>query len=113
VNTVRVTVRRFDPAVRSEPYEETYELPVAATTSVTHLLYEINARYAAGIAYRVSCHRGICASCRFKINGKARLGCTYEVNGGELRIEPASPDVIRDLVVASDWKGLGPPPEEG
>lgn len=113
MNTVRVIVRRFDPAADREPHDETYELPVGATTSVTNLLYEINERYSAAIAYRVSCHRGICASCRLKINGKSRLGCTYEVNGGELRLEPPSADVIKDLVIVSDWKGLGAPEEVG
>jgi succinate dehydrogenase/fumarate reductase-like Fe-S protein len=103
---VRVTVQRRDPAADGAPYDETYEVPVADTTSVTNLLYEINERYGAGIAYRVSCHRGICASCRMKVNGKARLGCCHPVTGGELRVEPATPNgVIKDLVLVSDWKG--------
>jgi succinate dehydrogenase/fumarate reductase-like Fe-S protein len=107
--TVRVTVRRYDPRHDATPHDETYEVPVGDTTSVTNVLYEINQRYSAGIAYRVSCHRGICASCRMKVNGKARLGCCHPVTGGELRLEPATPpNVIKDLVIESDWKGLGP-----
>ena len=103
---VRVTVRRFDPRHDAGPHDETYEVAVADTTSVTNVLYEINQRYSAGVAYRVSCHRGICASCRMKVNGKARLGCCHPVTGGELRLEPATPtNVIRDLVIESDWKG--------
>jgi succinate dehydrogenase/fumarate reductase iron-sulfur protein len=103
---VRVTVQRFDPRHDAAPHDETYEVPVADTNSVTNILYEINERYNAGIAYRVSCHRGICASCRMKVNGKSRLGCTHEVNGGELRLEPpTASSVIKDLVIESDWKG--------
>src|SRR3954453_562626 len=107
--TVRVTVRRFDPRHDAAPHDETYEVAVPDTNSVTNILYEINERYSAAIAYRVSCHRGICASCRMKVNGKARLGCTYEVNGGELRLEAPSKNVVKDLVIETDWKGYQPP----
>ena len=112
-DTVRVTVRRFDPAVDKQPYEQVYEVSVGATESVTNILYDINERHGAAIAYRVSCHRGICASCRMKINGKARLGCTYEVGGGsDVRVEPpTTTGLIKDLVIESDWKGLGAPEE--
>src|SRR4051812_2313217 len=103
--TVRVTVQRFDPRDDTAPHDETFEVTVPATNSVTNILYEINERYHAGIAYRVSCHRGICASCRMKVNGKARLGCTYEVNGGEVRLEAPSAKIVKDLVIESDWKG--------
>lgn len=51
------------------------------------------------MAYRVSCNRGICASCMMTVIGKRVLACTVEV-GGDLRLEPAFPDrVIKDLVV--------------
>jgi succinate dehydrogenase/fumarate reductase-like Fe-S protein len=103
---LRVVVQRFDPRSEQAPHDELYELEVDDTTSVTNVLYEINARYGAGIAYRVSCHRGICASCRMKVNGKARLGCCHAVDGGELRLEPPASNIIKDLVIASDWKGL-------
>lgn len=105
--TVRVTVRRFDPRHDAAPHDETYEVAVADTTSVTNVLYEINERYQAAIAYRVSCHRGICASCRMKVNGKARLACCHPVDGGELLLEPPFGTVVKDLVITSDWKGPG------
>ena len=107
-SNVRVTVRRYDPCQDVAPHDESYDVPVADTTSVTNLLYEINERYSAGIAYRVSCHRGICASCRMKVNGKARLACCFPVEEGEIRLEPPmGSTVIKDLVIKSDWKGLG------
>ena len=108
-NRVRVTVRRYDPRHDAEPHDETYEVPVEDTTSVTNVLYAINERYGAGIAYRVSCHRGICASCRMNADGKARLDCCHPVTSGELRVEPPTyGTVIKDLVIESDWKGLAP-----
>jgi succinate dehydrogenase/fumarate reductase iron-sulfur protein len=106
--TVRVTVQRFNPEHDTEPRYETYEVPVRDTTSVTNVLYDVNAIHGAAIAYRVSCHRGICASCRMKVNGKARLACCHPVDGGEITLEPSMGfAVIKDLVTKSDWKGLG------
>ena len=110
---LRVTVQRYDPRHDAAPHDETYELTVDDTTSVTNVLYEINERYGAGIAYRVSCHRGICASCRMKVDGKARLACCHPVSGGEVRLEPPmGATVLKDLVFASDWKSQVPLPEE-
>ncbi|HZS02068.1 MAG TPA: 2Fe-2S iron-sulfur cluster-binding protein [Chloroflexota bacterium] len=106
--TVRVTVQRFNPEHDAAPHYETYEVPVRDTTSVTNVLYDVNAIHGAAIAYRVSCHRGICASCRMKVNGKARLACCHPVDGGEIKLEPSMGfKVIKDLVTESDWKGLG------
>ena len=106
--TVRVTVQRFNPEHDVEPHFETYEVPVRDTTSVTYVLYDVNAIHGAAIAYRVSCHRGICASCRMKVNGKARLACCHPVDEGEIKLEPPmGSTVIKDLVIKSDWKGLG------
>ncbi len=103
--TVRVTVQRYNPRADAAPHDETFEVLVPDTNSVTNILYEINERYGAGIAYRVSCHRGICASCRMKVNGKARLACCYPVQGGAIRLEPPSGSVVvKDLVIESDWK---------
>jgi succinate dehydrogenase/fumarate reductase-like Fe-S protein len=67
--------------------------------SVTNVLYRINELRDGGLAYRVSCHRGICASCMMRVNGKPLLGCAATVTG-DLRLEPVFPDkVIKDLVV--------------
>jgi succinate dehydrogenase/fumarate reductase iron-sulfur protein len=107
-STVRITVQRFNPKHDAAPHFETYEVPVGDTTSVTNVLYDVNAMYGAAIAYRVSCHRGICASCRMKVNGKARLACCHPVDGGEIKLEPPmGSTVVKDLVIKSDWKGLG------
>jgi succinate dehydrogenase / fumarate reductase iron-sulfur subunit len=106
--TVRVTIQRFNPEHDTAPHFESYEVPVHDTTSVTNVLYDINAIHGAAIAYRVSCHRGICASCRMKVNGKARLACCHPVDDGEITLEPPMGSVVvKDLVIKSDWKGLG------
>ncbi len=51
-----------------------YEVPFTPGRSVTGTLWLINELHDGSLAYRVSCHRGICASCIMRINGKQRLG---------------------------------------
>jgi succinate dehydrogenase / fumarate reductase, iron-sulfur subunit len=95
---ISVRVLRFDPAEGGEPSWSEFETALVPGESVTGILWNINEREASGVAYRVSCHRGICASCIMKINGKQRLGCVTEVTG-DLELAPAFGTVIKDLVV--------------
>jgi succinate dehydrogenase / fumarate reductase iron-sulfur subunit len=95
---IRVRVLRSDPAGGREPSWSEYETALVPGESVTGILWNINEQQAGSLAYRVSCHRGICASCIMKINGKQRLGCVTEVTG-DLELAPAFGTVIKDLVV--------------
>ena len=96
--TITVEVQRSS-APGEPPTWSSYQVPIEPGMSVTNVLYRINELFDGGLAYRVSCHRGICASCIMRVNGKRLLGCTHEVTG-DLKIEPAFPDrVIKDLVV--------------
>ena len=71
--------------------------------SVTNTLWRVNELHDGSLAYRVSCHRGICASCIMKVNGKTKLGCVTEVTGDLLLVEPAFPNkVVKDLVVEQE-----------
>ena len=97
---IRVEVLRSCPAEGSAPRWERYaDVPIEPGMSVTNVLYRINELMDGGLAYRVSCHRGICASCIMRVNGRPLLACSETVTG-DLRLEPAFPDkVIKDLVV--------------
>lgn len=96
---IRVRVLRSDPAAMTGPFWQEYTVPFAPGHSVTNILWIINETQDGGLAYRVSCHRGICASCIMRVNGKVRLGCVTEVTD-DLVLEPAFPKrVIKDLVV--------------
>ena len=95
---VRVRVLRGDPEAGDPPHWQEYELPFLPGQSVTGLLWSVNERCDGTLAYRVSCHRGICASCIMKIDGKQRLGCVTEVTG-DLVLEPGIGAVIKDLVI--------------
>lgn len=89
---------RGDPSAGRDPYWQEYELPFSPGQSVTGVLWRINELQDGSLAYRVSCHRGICASCIMRINGKQRLACVTEVRG-DLELEPGLGAVIKDLVI--------------
>jgi succinate dehydrogenase iron-sulfur subunit len=96
---LRVRVLRGDPAAGREPFWEEFDIAFEPGLSVTGVLRRINEQGDGGLAYRVSCHRGICASCIMRINGKQLLGCVTEVTG-DLELRPALGAVIKDLVIA-------------
>lgn len=96
--TVHVRIRRGCPGAAQDPRWHEYELPFADGESVTGLLWRINELSGEAVAYRVSCHRGICASCIMRIDGKQRLACVTEVTG-DLVLEPGIGPVIKDLVI--------------
>jgi succinate dehydrogenase / fumarate reductase, iron-sulfur subunit len=95
---VRIRVQRADPEVGQAARWQEYEVPLDPGQSVTGVLRRINELLDGSLAYRVSCHRGICASCIMRVNGKQRLGCVTEV-AGDTELLPALGTVIKDLVV--------------
>ena len=78
---VRVRVLRADGLGGQPEVWQEYAIEVPEGQSVTGVLRQINEELDGSLAYRVSCHRGICASCIMRINGKQRLGCVTEVTG--------------------------------
>ena len=95
---IRVRVLRSQDDEEGVGFWQDYELPFEPGRSVTGTLWLINEQLDGSLAYRVSCHRGICASCIMRINGKQRLACVTEVTG-DLELEPAFGSVIKDLVI--------------
>jgi succinate dehydrogenase / fumarate reductase, iron-sulfur subunit len=95
---VHIRVLRGDPAAGEAASWQEYEIDLPPGESVTGALRRIVEQRDGSLAYRVSCHRGICASCIMRINGKQRLGCVTEVTG-DLELQPALGTVLKDLVV--------------
>src|SRR5579864_9366104 len=86
--SVRVRILRSDPAAGRDAFWQEFEAPLTRGQSVTGLLWTLNELQDGSLAYRVSCHRGICASCIMRINGKQLLACVTEVTG-DLELIPA------------------------
>lgn len=95
---ISVRVLRGDPSAGRDPFWQEYQIPFSPGRSVTGTLWLVNELHDGSPAYRVSCHRGICASCIMRINGKQRLACVTEVTG-DIELEPAIGTVIKDLVI--------------
>lgn len=103
MQTMDITLQRYLPEKAAEPFQQTYQVPYDASTSVLDALGYIKEELDPSISYRWSCRMAICGSCGMMINGKPVLGCNvflrdYAETG--LLIEPLDHYPIeRDLVV--------------
>ena len=96
---VTVHIERFNPDADDVPHWDVFEVPYKQRHSVLTLLHYIYENYDHTLGYRnYTCGRGICDSCRVRIDGKAGKGCARLVHpGDEIRLEPCSKYVIKDL----------------
>jgi succinate dehydrogenase / fumarate reductase iron-sulfur subunit len=97
-----ITVRRYQPEERDEPYYEDFEVEVDPTDRVLDALNHIKWHVDGTLALRRSCQHGICGSDAMRINGENRLACKtlMEEVGDEVTVEPLMGfEVKKDLVV--------------
>ena len=98
---IQVKIWRGPGAVPDEPYFETFQVPLKNTMSVTNVLQYINEHLEGGLAFYVSCRRGLCRGCVLRVNERPVLACSHIVSG-DIVVEPLDPArAIRDLVVES------------
>jgi len=96
---LRAEIRRYDPAVDSEPRYETYEVAGQDNWRVLDVIRSIYEHQAGDLAYQFACRAGRCGTCGVKVNGVPVLACQERCKPG-MRIEPLTPfPVLRDLVV--------------
>lgn len=103
--TVKARIYRIDRSAGNQAgrYQE-YEVPLQDRMSVLNLLQYVNEHYDGGLAYYVSCRRGLCAGCAVRVNGKSKLACV-ELVTGDVTIEPLSEDrVVKDLLIRSSHR---------
>lgn len=106
IDTVLVSIYRYNPEVETKPSMQEYEvdLPEGKDLMVLDVLALVKEQDAS-VAYRRSCREGVCGSDGMNINGTNGLACITPLSavGGPtnklvLRPLPGLP-VIRDLVV--------------
>ena len=106
IDTVLVSIYRYNPEVDTKPSMQEYEvdLPEGKDLMVLDVLALVKEQDAS-VAYRRSCREGVCGSDGMNINGTNGLACITPLSavGGSanklvLRPLPGLP-VIRDLVV--------------
>ncbi|MGH8800714.1 MAG: succinate dehydrogenase iron-sulfur subunit [Casimicrobiaceae bacterium] len=99
---MKLSIFRFDPEKDRKPYMQDYDIELGHTD---RMLLDVLVRIKAGddsLAFRRSCHEGVCGSDAMSINGRNGLACITPVKGIRepvvLRPLPSFP-VIRDLIV--------------
>jgi succinate dehydrogenase/fumarate reductase-like Fe-S protein len=99
-----VDIYRYDASLRQPHRIRQYIVPYRRRMSVLTLLREIYDRIDPTLAFRnQQCGRGICGTCRVRVDGKIEKGCEVLIEpGSRLVIKPCREStVIRDLVVSS------------
>lgn len=103
--TLSLSIYRYHPELKSEPYMQKYEISVSTNADVMLLtiLERIKAEQDQTLSFRRSCREGVCGSDGMNINGSNGLACITSVanlNTDSIIIRPLSGfPIIRDLVV--------------
>lgn len=95
--TIRVTVRRSDPASRA-----TFEVARFEPMMALDLLLAIQREQDPSLGFRYSCRVGMCGTCTLRLDGRSVLACQtlIESERAEVRLDPLSGlPVVRDLIV--------------
>ncbi len=102
---VTLSIYRYLPESKAEPYMQEYKLQIGAKADpmVLTLLERIKAEQDDTLAYRRSCREGVCGSDGMNINGKNGLACVTSLSSLKsdkivIRPLPGFP-VVRDLAV--------------
>ena len=100
---MQFSIQRYNPEVDKKPYLQDYKIDVSAQRDmmVLEALLLIKAQDPS-LAFRHSCHEGVCGSDGMYINGFNRLACITPLSSltPPIIVRPlAAMPVIRDLVV--------------
>ena len=101
--TVTLLVQRYRPEIEERPTWQEYEVPLRREWTVLDALNHVKDRLDGTLAFRWSCHMGVCGSCGMTVNGEPVLTCATYLEAqppGPIRVAPLkSFPVIRDLVI--------------
>ena len=99
---------RFDPDVDAAGRYDVFNVPAERTWTIADALDYIAENFDSSLAYyrHSACDHGICGRCAVKVDGVARLACSFRVGDAtELTVDPMRSEVVRDLVVVSGKRG--------
>jgi len=101
--TIQLKVSRYSPERDTEPYFQTYEVPVKEEWVILDALNYIKDKIDGTLTFRWSCRMGICGSCGYMVNNEPKLGCATfltQYASGPITIEPLKNfPIVRDLVI--------------
>lgn len=100
---IKAKISRYSPQNNAKRID-TFEIPFNTEMTIQVLLRYIYENLDPALAFRdYRCGRGICNTCRIKVNGKVVRSCqTLTELDQEIFLEPANDKVIRDLVIQYD-----------
>ena len=100
--TVTLQIRRYRPEEASEPYWQSFEVPLRKEWMILDALNYIKDHLDGTLSYRWACRMGVCGSCGMMADGEPVLTCATYLESllpGPIRIEPLRGfPVMRDLV---------------
>ncbi|MCC7016884.1 MAG: 4Fe-4S dicluster domain-containing protein [Rhodospirillales bacterium] len=101
-DTIRVRIRRFDPALDRAPRYDQFEVPAKPLMRIIDVLDHVHETLQVDIGYRWLCTSKKCGTCAVKVNGSPKLACWDEASP-DMTIEPLDNlPVVRDLVTSRD-----------
>lgn len=108
---ITLEVRRRDPLSREGATVDVFQVPCTQRHSIYTLLNYVYAHLDPTLGFRhYTCNRGMCNTCRVRLNGKVVKACATTVNpGAHLVLEAYNNRVIRDL--ATVIEGSPRPPD--
>jgi len=96
---VTAQISRFDPAVDTKPYFETYRVPYVKWMRVLDVLIYVSETLGIEYAHRWYCGVKKCGTCAVRVNGREMLSC-WEPALPDMVIEPLRHlPLVRDLIV--------------
>jgi len=99
IEKIQVKILCSPPAGEDASYYKTFQVPLENMMSVTNVLQYINENLDGGLAFYMSCQRGLCRGCLARVNNRPVFACTHLVTG-DIVVEPLEKTkVIRDLVI--------------
>jgi succinate dehydrogenase / fumarate reductase iron-sulfur subunit len=101
---VHAKVFRSEIGNETKKARSSFTVPYGEAMTIQTLLRYIHENLDPTLAFRdFRCGRGVCNTCRIKVNGKVIRSCETPIQAGaEILLEPLNDRVIKDLVVAFD-----------
>jgi len=102
---INMKIARYQPEESAEPFEQSFQVPYDASTSVLDALNYIKEDLDPTLSFRWSCRMAICGSCGVMVNGVPKLSCKVFLRDYEqgMLLEPlAHLPIERDLIVDMD-----------
>ena len=99
--SIQLRVSRYSPERDTQPYFQTYEVPLKEEWVILDALNYIKDKIDGTLTFRWSCRMGICGSCGYMVNNEPKLGCATfltQYTPGPVIIEP-----LKNFPIVRDW----------